>query len=87
MGELAQASREKHWSELGIEEKVERMRQIIKQKDRTISNLWGTVEQLRAHVHAPHDGHILYDPVQSRYGMLAPEDDRPRTEKGDEVYF
>jgi len=86
MDEQTKPCREKYWSEVGIEEKVERMRQVIKQKDRTLSELWGIVEQLRTHVHAQHDGRILYDPGQSRYGMVA-GDERRRHEKDDEVYF
>ena len=84
--ELHAPSREKYWSELGIEEKVERMRKVIKQTERMLSELMGTVEQLRTHVHAQHDGRILYDPRQSSYGM-AVGDERRRHEKDDEVYF
>lgn len=88
MDEMDKPGRNKYWSEVGIEEKVERMRQIIKQlaKDRTLSELWGIVGQLQTHVHAQHDGRILYDSIQSRYGMVA-GDERPSHKKDDEVYF
>ncbi len=83
----AQAYRQKFWSELTIEEKVERMREVMKQKDQMISELWRVVEQLKVHTHAHHDGRILYDLGQRGYGMLSGEQWLRQDKKHDEVYF
>jgi len=53
----ATCGREKYWGELGLEEKVERMRQVVKQQGATISFLSTQGSRLGQHQHK--DGHIV----------------------------
>lgn len=83
--EMSKPSRERYWSELELEAKVERMRQIVKEKNQMMSALWDAVEQLRTHVHSQHDGRILHDP--GRFGYGASTGERLQTKKDNVVFF
>ncbi len=50
-------SREKYWSELSLEEKVERMRSIVKRLQRTVNDLGMDIRMLNNHDHL--DGEIV----------------------------
>jgi len=61
MGENIQkdfAGREKYWSELSIEEKIERMRSVIKGADDSIRSIRSTLDRLEQHSHRD-DGTIV----------------------------
>lgn len=53
---LGFASREKYWTELTADEKIERMRQVFKAKEDLIRRLESRVEKLLIHSHS--DGQI-----------------------------
>ena len=59
--EQTMPSREKYWTELSIEEKSERMRQIVKHKDSQIEQLFDVVYKLKRQfeVHLHGDKSIL----------------------------
>lgn len=58
--DTAQCAREKYWRELSIEEKIERMRMIVKQRDYHIEQLETAITKLQrefpTHKHA--DGQV-----------------------------
>ena len=60
------AYREKEWDELNGQEKIERMRVVVKQQARTIARLIATVDRLEEHSHA---GSEMLVPFSSRRGQ------------------
>jgi len=78
------ASREKYWKELTSEEKVERMRKIVKHQAGEISFLRQQLDSLQEHVHV---GNNIYN-RRGRYGYEEIGlDQSRRSEKDDEVFF
>ncbi len=53
--------REKYWSELGVEEKIERLRQQVKSLRSSEERLDRIVEMLKWHQHSPTNGHVLVE--------------------------
>jgi len=51
MDEELKESREKYWSELQLEEKIERMRKMVKILMREVGELNDTIAKLRKHSH------------------------------------
>ena len=76
------ASREKYWSELTDQEKIERMRKIVKQGQREQQELRNFIEALLGHAHAL-DGSLMrkFDVHPPGYGTSA------RSDQGNDVYF
>lgn len=64
---LDMAQREKYWKELSIEEKIERLREVVKQRDYKIQELESEVLRLKADFpeHAHQDGKVM-TPVSPR---------------------
>jgi len=62
---LGMCGREKCWKELGLEEKAERMRQVVKGQEHTIKFLSDQVSRLGQHQHK--DGHIVV-PLKEQRG-------------------
>lgn len=81
----ARMGRRKYWSEIDANEKIERMRDVVKVQSRTISVFERLLDELMKHSHAP-DGKLLR-PI-GRMGY-ASEDAEPRKRGGeeDQVYF
>ncbi len=84
-----EASRERYWGELNAEERVERMRRIVQEQQRSISFLRAKVNQLEFRIgnHGHLDGTVV-GPLFSGgfggdldYSPLLPE------RNSDEVYF
>lgn len=64
------ARRDKYWSELTADERIERMRQEVKRMDRLLSECYAELLQLRAHQHGPL-GQMLF-PRQDGYNLSTP---------------
>ena len=62
--EMKVPQRNKHWSELTSDEKIERLREIVKRLESQNSNLRETVDNLREHQHI--DGTIVI-PMKRHY--------------------
>ena len=54
------------WDKLSIDEKIERMRSVVKSQGEYISALEADVNRLKAHQHNPH-GDVLI-PLQANWG-------------------
>ena len=76
-------SREKYWSEVTIEEKIERTRREVKSLQSQINFVSRKVDQLLEHFHA--EGKIII-PL-NRYDDNPKEESRSRGIGKDEVYF
>lgn len=81
------ASREKYWKELSIEEKQERLREVVKTQEHKIKELnellFAISVQFNAHIHV--DGK-LFMPINTRTDMMGLITNRSHSNK-DEVYF
>ena len=79
------AQREKHWGELTSDEKIERMRLIVKQINRDICGLEEKIRKLIEHQHND-KGELIIVRKMSYYGE--PEREGRRKEDSDiDVYF
>jgi len=85
MGDKEEAlhGREKYWSELDDSEKIDRMREIVKQKERAISSIREQLWDLKSHLHV--EGKIVV-PIE---GRDQPRGYSPRIKPGkeDDVHF
>jgi len=73
--------REAFWNELQIEQKIERMREIVKRQERDIENLVMNINKLRNHAH--NDFGLLMIPFDSSSG----EPSRQRYDNKEDKYF
>lgn len=74
-----QVSRRRYWSELTLEEKVERMRDEVKDMKITQFNHADTLQDFMYHSHKQ-DGTVVSE-------LLQRPTDSSRWERGDDVYF
>lgn len=51
-------SHEKYWSEIGVEEKIERMRGVVKRIESQLQNAYRLINELLKHSHNPHTGEV-----------------------------
>lgn len=82
-------SRQKFWSEINDQEKLQRSREVIKQLQLQVANLVATVTRLQGiverHQHGV-AGEVLV-PAQSRESGAMLSEARARSGSGDECYF
>lgn len=76
--------REKHWSEIDIEKKVERTRKVVKRLQGELSRLGLRMRKGEKHTHDP-EGEAIAAEKLGRYGGT--ESPMPRREESDDVYF
>ena len=81
--EQCQPMREKHWSELDSDEKIERMREEVKRWQKIVSGMKEKIEKLSRHTHNPNDGKLL---ISMSYQEGYPMHTRYQKDT-DEVYF
>lgn len=79
-GDARVEGREKYWSEIDGSEKVERLRQIVKQQQGELRRLSGLVDMLANHEHGKL-GQVLSQVRQGGYQTF------PSRTQGDKVYF
>lgn len=82
MQETTKASREQWWSEIDSEEKTARLRQRVKEVERTLGELRNQISDLLKHSHG--DSELLI-PMQGGYSMA--ERAYTRGKATDDVYF
>jgi hypothetical protein len=76
--------REKYWCELTTEEKVERMRDILKRIMREMDSIRITIDKIRRHKHDPEGLPIVEERLDISYDVAISYNEAE--EKG-EVYF
>jgi conjugal transfer/entry exclusion protein len=81
--EINKICREKYWSELTTEERVERMREQVKNLQREIRSLGNLIQNLSEHNHLNNE---IVMPLRSRRGLEKTEQTRRGPGK-DDVYF
>lgn len=79
--------RDKYWTEIDTEKKIERMREIVHSLIDDVNSLEETVKKLRVHCHTD-SGEITvpFDPHRTAPGIIGRLGGR-RSDNGDEVYF
>ena len=83
MGEIMEAKREKYWKELTADEKVDRMRIVVKDLEKQLSWAQQTIEKLNRHVHSANE---IYFRESRMMGEVEVGDLR-RKPMDDDVYF
>ena len=73
--------REKWWSEIDSDEKIERMRKEVKRIDRAISRMRAQIYRLNHHLHGE-QGELLQKLLTTQEEGIVPFD-----KDGDDVYF
>ena len=90
LGNQMLASREKYWKELKADEKVERMRTVVKRLEERIENLKQSEALLMRHSHTEDGSVVVVNHLGNRYGgeevSNYPHNNRPGMNP-DEVYF
>jgi len=84
MDEQAKASREKYWSELSIEEKLERTRRMVNITREENNRLSALVSTLRQHIHVENE---MFFKEERSIGMVNMEFRAIPGKDPDDVYF
>jgi archaellum component FlaC len=79
-------SREKYWSELTTDEKVERMRDQVKSLIRIVDRLNYKLNLLFRHSHHDHEGRVTI-PIDECREAIGAIGGRVKPENKDDVYF
>jgi hypothetical protein len=88
MNEEGKCSREKYWPELTTDERIERMREVVRRLQNQVSAIAETVEELQNHRHLLPTGELCTPLPQVNYACGAPQPPYPRYGEGkDDVYF